>query len=30
MSAAMSVLNVLIILIAVLVYLRTVRWKEED
>ena len=30
MSAAMSVLNVLIILVAVLVYLRTVRWREED
>jgi multiple sugar transport system permease protein len=30
MSAAMSVLNVLLILVAVMVYLRTVRWKEED
>lgn len=29
MSAAMSVMNVMLILVAVLVYLRTVRWKEE-
>jgi multiple sugar transport system permease protein len=29
MSAAMSVVNVLLILVAVLFYLRTVRWREE-
>jgi ABC-type sugar transport system permease subunit len=30
MGAAMSVLNLLIILVAVLVYLRTVRWRDEE
>jgi multiple sugar transport system permease protein len=29
-GAAMSVANVLIILVAVMVYLRTVRWREEE
>jgi multiple sugar transport system permease protein len=29
-GAAMSILNVAIILVAVMVYLRTVRWREED
>lgn len=29
MSAAMSVLNVVLILVAVVLYLRTVRWREE-
>ena len=29
MSAAMSLLNLVVIFIAVLVYLRTVNWREE-